>query len=276
MILKMSRRLSSGYTIPSIGFGTWQSIGEECENAVEMALKAGYVHIDTADCYHNQIEIGRAIQRCGVRREDLFITSKVLHRDLSYERTIAVCDKALEELATDYLDLYLIHWPNVYIPLEETLGAMNHLVKQGKVRSIGVSNFTVELLTRATAVSEAPICINQVEFHPYLNQGALLEYCNTNDIVLTAYSPLARGKVFKDPLFLELSEQYARSAAQIVLRWLLQKGIVVLPKSLSQKHIEGNFKVFDFELSPQTMERINSIEETERLIRPQHSLYLFE
>ncbi|MDI6826070.1 MAG: aldo/keto reductase [Candidatus Aenigmarchaeota archaeon] len=252
-----TQKLRSNYSIPVLGLGTWQLLGKECERAVRKALEMGYRHIDTAEIYDNQTEIGKAIQ--GFDRSELFITSKVWETNLRFKSVLKACESTLKELNTSYLDLYLIHWPNPSVLLEETFRAMKILHEDGKVRSIGVSNFGLPLLKQALEVEEIPVCVDQVEFHPYLYQKELLEFCKKHDIVFVAYSPLARGKILDDKTIKELADKYGKSPAQISLRWILQKGAITIPKASSEEHLKENMDVFDWKLSKRDVSKIDSI-----------------
>lgn len=255
--------LQSGDSFPGLGFGTWDIAEEDVEEPVRTALEAGYNHIDTAEGYKNEAGIGRVIK--DYNREDLFITSKVLPANLNYENVIEAAEQSLLRLGTSYLDLYLIHWPNPAISLRETLNAMSALHEKGMVKNIGVSNFSFYQLMFAQKISRVPISVNQVEFHPYLYQKNLLDYCKENDIVLSASAPLARTEVFDDPIIKELAEKYNKTQAQIVLRWEIEKGIVPLPKSTNPEHIKSNLEVFDFELEEKDHKIIDDLETEKRI-----------
>lgn len=258
-----TRKLKTGDEIPVIAYGTWDIAEENVGENVEIALKAGYDHIDTAEGYHNEAGIGEVLEN--YKREELFITSKVLPSNLNYESVIKACKRSLKKLGTDYLDLYLIHWPNPAISLRETLQAMKYLSDQGLVKNIGVSNFSAYQLKAALKITPVPITVNQIEFHPWLYQKELLELCDENDVVVEASAPLARTEVLKDETIVELAEKYDKSPAQIVLKWELQKGIVPLPKSKSREHIEENLELFDWELSSEAITRIDNIEQQKRI-----------
>ena len=258
-----TRKLKTGDEIPVIAYGTWDIAEENVGENVEVALKAGYNHIDTAEGYHNEGGIGEVLENYD--RDELFITSKVLPSNLNYESVIKACERSLEKLGTDYLDLYLIHWPNPAISLRETLQAMKYLVDQGMVKNIGVSNFSVYQLKVALKITPVPITVNQVEFHPWLYQKELLEVCDQNDVVVEASAPLARTEVLSDETILELADKYDKSPAQIVLKWELQKGIVPLPKSRSKAHIEENLDLFDWELKAEDMALIDNIDTEKRV-----------
>lgn len=250
--------LKTENSIPSLGLGTWRLSGIRGIKTVRKALELGYRHIDTAEIYNNQQEIGKAIKKFD--RSELFLTSKVWKSNLHYEDVLDACDSTLKELNTSYLDLYLIHWPNRNVPLEETFKSMMELQRDGKVRSIGVSNFNIPLLKEAMRISEFPICVNQVEFHPYLYQKELLNFCKENEIILTAYSPLSKGKVSRDETLKTVGEKYNKTPAQVTLRWMLQKDIAVIPKASSTEHLKENLNVFEFELSEKDMKKVDSIQ----------------
>ena len=252
-------QLASGYKMPALGLGTWQLRGSTCTRAVRTALKLGYDHIDTADMYSNHQAIRQALQ--GVDTDSLFITSKVWRADLRRDNLLKMGDRALSELGIDHLDLLLIHWPNRQVPIAETLAAMAELVQQGKVRSIGVSNFTIRDLQEAQQVTKAPISVNQVKFHPYNNQRDLLDYCNDHDIVVTAYSPFGNGSLVGDRKLKRIAAKSDHSFAQIVLRWLVSKGVVVIPKSTNPNHLAGNMDIFDWELKPEEYEAIEALDQ---------------
>jgi len=260
-----TRKLKTGDEIPVIAYGTWDIAAENAGEKVEIALKAGYNHIDTAEGYHNEAGIAEALK--DYQREDLFITSKVLPSNLNYESVIKACERSLEKLGTDYLDLYLIHWPNPAISLRETLKAMKYLRDQGLVKNIGVSNFSAYQLNAVLKTTPVPITVNQIEFHPWLYQKELLELCKENDVVLEAAAPLARTEVLEDNTIVELADKYDKSPAQIVLKWELQKDVVPLPKSRSKAHIEENLELFNWELSSEDMAKIDNIDQQKRIYR---------
>jgi len=253
-----TRTLPSGDELPTVGVGTWNIGGDTVRDAVRAGLDAGYTHVDTAEGYRNEAEIGDAIADSD--REDLFLTSKVLAKNLDYESVIDSCEASLEKLGTDYLDLYLIHWPNPAISLRETLDAMATLHDQGKVRNIGVSNFNAYQLSCAHHISDVPIAVNQIEFHPYLQRPDLVNYCRETDTTIEAAAPLARTEVFDDPVIGELADEYDRSTAQIVLKWAVEQDVVVLPKSSSPEHVRQNADLFDWELAAEDRERIDDLD----------------
>lgn len=201
--------LLSGHEMPVFGIGTWQLQGDACAQAVRMALEMGYDHIDTADDYANHARVAAGL--AGSERSEVFITSKVFRHDLHYDDVLSTCERTLRELATDYVDLYLIHWPNEEIPVEETLRAMARLVEEGMARSIGVSNFTIPLLEEALSVTEVPICNNQISINPTKYNRELVEFCQERDVLVTAYSPLARGGVFENEVIEGVADRVGKT-----------------------------------------------------------------
>ena len=230
--------LPSGDELPALGLGTYDLDDEQTAESVRAALDAGYAHVDTAEGYRNETVIGEVLAEHG--RDDVFLTSKVLAKHLDYESVIESCEASLDRLGTDYLDLYLIHWPNPAISLRETLRAMERLVDRGLVRNVGVSNFSAYQLSCAHHVADVPIAVNQIEFHPWFQRPELVDYCRESDTVIEAAAPLARTDVFDDDVVRELAETYGRSPAQIVLRWALDRDVVALPRSSSPEHVRAN------------------------------------
>ena len=260
------KKLKSSHKIPVVGLGTWELTGRTCFQAVKKAIELGYRHIDTAEIYGNQKEIGAAIK--GFDREKLFITSKVWRSNLHYNDVLKACTLTLKELGIEYLDLYLVHWPNSSVPIEETISAMEHVYKEGKIRSFGVSNFNIPHLKEALKHAKLPISLNQVEFHPYLYQKELLEFCKKNDIAVTAYSPLARGTILKNPVMVDMANRFGKQTSQIALKWLLQKGLVVIPKASSEEHLKGNLNLFGWELSEEDIMQIGGLNKNYRIVAP--------
>ena len=258
--------LKSGFRIPVLGMGTWRLADKVCEDSIKKALELGYRHIDTAELYANESDVGRAIS--GYEREELFITSKVWRTNLAHGDVIKACQGSLRRLGTSYLDLYLIHWPIKEVPIEETLGAMHELVEKGMVRSVGISNFNEREIKEAVLASKVPISVNQIEFHPYLYQASILEACGKMGIAMTAFCPLARGKIVTDDVVLAIAKERGKTAAQVGLRWIIQHGGVAIPKSTKEEHLRKNMDVFDWSLSEEEMERIDTIEKTERQVNP--------
>jgi diketogulonate reductase-like aldo/keto reductase len=252
-----TRTLPDGDEMPALGFGTWDLGGDDARESVETALEAGYAHVDTAEGYTNEAEIGEVL--ADYDREELFLTSKVLPKHLGYESVIASCEDSLDRLGTDYLDLYLVHWPNPAISLRETLSAMARLRERGLVRNVGVSNFSAYQLSAAHHVSEVPIAVNQIETHPWFPRTDLLEYCRETDVVVEAAAPLARTELLVDETLQSIAEEYDRSPAQVALRWGIERETVPLPKSSSPAHIRQNADLFEWELDPEDRQRIDDI-----------------
>jgi 2,5-diketo-D-gluconate reductase B len=256
-----------GDRVPKLGFGTWQLSGRECLESVADALELGYRHLDTAQMYDNEEEVGRAIEDSGVSRDEIFLTTKVWWDNLSRDECLSSTRRSLERLRTDHVDLLLIHWPNPEVPLDEPLSAMEQLQEEGRTRHLGVSNFTPSLLVRAA--EKAPIRCIQVEYHPFLGQEALLEEARERDMMLTAYSPLARGEVTDDPVLQEIAKAKDRTPAQVALRWLIQQErVAAIPKAADAEHRRANLEVMDFTLSTEEMRRIDGLERGQRLIDP--------
>jgi diketogulonate reductase-like aldo/keto reductase len=253
--------LNNGVKIPRLGLGVYQAPpGESTLCAVKYALKIGYRHIDTAWLYGNEIDVGRAIRESGIEREEIFITSKVWNSDQGYQSTLAACDRSLKLLGLPYVDLYLIHWP-VEGRGKDTWKAMIQLLNEGKTRAIGVSNFEVFHLQDIFQNFDVIPSVNQVEFHPFLFQEKLLEFCKNSNIQLEAYSPLTRGQKLNHHILVGLAKKYGKSSAQILIRWNLQHGLVVIPKSIHENRIRENIQVFDFQIEEKDMKLLNSLNE---------------
>lgn len=248
-----TKKLNDKLSIPTIGFGTWQIDNHEDVAAIKASLELGYRHIDTADIYGNHKEVGQALKESGVAREDIFLTTKVWTKRLHREDVLVDIDRFLDELDTSYLDLVLIHWPNREVPIVETLKALNECKEAGKIRAIGVSNFTKHHIQEALATG-IEIVNNQVEMHPSLDQKELREYCAENNIVVTAYSPLRSGDMSL-PLIQELADKYERTPAQIILSWLLSLDVVVLVQSSKPERIEQNLAASEFVMSPEDIQK---------------------
>ena len=243
--------------MPALGFGTWPLKGEECRHAVAHALSLGYRHLDTAQGYENETEVGRGMRGAGLRREEIFLVTKIRTSNFRYEQALRSSEESRKKLATPYIDLLLMHWPNPDVPLAETLRAMRKLQADGVIRHIGVSNFSLQLVEQAA--QEATIFCNQVEYHPFLSQRELIAQSRQMDYLLTAYSPLARGKVLSDPLLQRIGAKHGKTVPQIVLRWLIQQGLSTIPKAGSDRHRAENFAVFDFALSDEEMRAIDGL-----------------
>jgi len=239
-----------GARVPAVGLGTWQLTGPECYETVSTALDLGYRHVDTAQLYDNEREVGRAIADADVNRDDVFLTTKVSPRNAGYDALIESTEASLERLGTEYVDLLLLHWPNPLVSVESTMAAMDHLVDRGEVSHVGVSNFPQVFLDRARDVADAPIVTNQVQFHPYKSQRGMLSHCQDEGLFVTAYSPLARGTVLDDDTVERLAAEYDRTPAQVVLRWATQHhDVAVIPKTTDPEHLAENLALFDFKLT---------------------------
>jgi methylglyoxal/glyoxal reductase len=258
--------LNNGVEIPRLGLGVYQSPpGKATENAVRYALTIGYRLIDTAQLYGNEEDVGRALRNSGVSRDEVFITTKVWNSEQGYESTLQACNDSLRRLGLSYLDLYLIHWP---VPgmSEETWKAMVRLLREQKTRAIGVSNYDIYDLSQLMKSSDVLPAVDQVEFHPFLYQERLLRFCEKNRIQVEAYSPLTRGMQINRPTIIAVANKYRKTPAQVLIRWSLQHGLVVIPKSIHEERILENSKVFDFELEPEDMEHLDSLNENLRTI----------
>lgn len=253
-------QLVSGHEIPVLGLGTWNLRDEQCKTVIKQALDLGYNHIDTAWMYANQKVIGEALREIGAVRDVLYITSKIWHTHLRYDQVHSQFDECLSDLQTDYVDLLLVHHPgDGTVPMEETLSAFNEIRDAGKARSIGISNFSIEQVDQARSISQAPIATNQVEYHAHSQQEDLLQHCHGLQIPLTAHRPLAVGKIVGDPVLGGIGSTHGKTAAQVALRWLLQKGMIVIPKASSDPHLRENLDLFDWALTVEEMEKINNL-----------------
>ena len=258
--------LNDGRTMPVVGFGVFLVPEDQTRAAVTAALQAGYRSIDTAALYRNETAVGKAISDSDVSREDLFVTTKVWNADQGFDSTLAAFDKSLERLGLDHLDLYLIHWPtparNLYV---DTWRALERLQADGRVRSIGVSNFEVSNLQRLLDECQVVPAVNQVELHPQLTQATLRRFHNVHGIVTEAWSPLARGALLAKPPIVRLAEKYAKTPAQLILRWHVQLGNVVIPKSVTPARIRENLSIFDFEIADDDMAEITGMDTGARI-----------
>jgi 2,5-diketo-D-gluconate reductase B len=258
-----------GLEVPEIGLGTYKLHDRECVRIVRSALDIGYRHIDTAQMYKNEREIGEAIGISNVPREDIFLSTKIWHTNLDADDVLQSTEESLRQLDTPYVDLLMIHWPNMQYDLRATIESMLVLRDQGKAMNIGVANFPLYLLKKVNDEIRAPIFCDQVEFHPFIDQLDLLDYAIDNDIMITAYSPLAKGEVAKNKDLQEIGEKYGKSPAQISLRWLIeQENVVAIPKSSSEEHLKENFEVFDFYLEDEDFDRIDQLDKSTRLVNP--------
>lgn len=259
--------LSNGVTIPCVGYGTYKVPGEEARNSAAAAIQAGYRHIDTAAYYRNETGVGQAVRESGLAREEFFITSKVWNTDRGYEKTRAACEASLKALGTDYLDLYLIHWPANYLQYgadaealnAETWRALEDLYREGKLRAIGLSNFLPHHIEALRKTANIKPMVDQIELHPGWLQRGVLRYCADNGILVEAWSPMGRGALLETPVLKELAGKYGKSVAQLCVRWVIQHGALPLPKSVHPDRIAANTQVFDFAISNEDMGRIDSL-----------------
>ena len=259
--------LNNNYKMPNIGFGTFRTpSGEETEQSVLNAIKVGYRHIDCAAAYGNEKSVGEAIRKSGVAREEIFVTSKLWNDDKGYENTLAAFNRTLEDLQLEYLDLYLIHWPIAKASKEnwkeansESWRALEELYNQGKIKAIGVSNFLEHHLEPLFETAKIKPMVNQIEFHPGMLQKEIVEFCKKHNILVEAWAPFSNGQVLNNPVLKEIADKYEKTVAQLTLRWIIQKGIVPLPKSVTPERIKSNLEVFDFEISAQDVERIDRL-----------------
>ncbi len=258
--------LNDGNSIPAVGLGVFQVPPADTERAVGAALRAGYRHVDTAAAYGNERETGRALAEAGVPRDQLYVVTKLRNADQGYDSTLAAFDASLDRLGLDYLDLYLIHWPmpalNKFV---DTFKAFAHLRDQGRIRSIGVSNFEPEHLTMLVDATGIVPAVNQIELHPRFTQRELREVHAQRGIATEAWAPLGRGALLSHPTVTAVADQTGRTPAQVLIRWHIQLGNIVIPKSVNPSRIASNFDVFDFELSPADMESISSLDDGTRL-----------
>lgn len=247
---------ANGAKIPVIGLGTWELRGRICARVVEQALRLGYRHIDTAQMYDNEREVGEAIRAAHVRRDELFITTKVWTTHFAPNDLERSVKESLMKLRLSEVDLLLLHWPNPQVPLQETLGALARVKQLGMTRHIGVSNFTVALTEQAVAVCPEPLICDQVEYHPFLDQTKVRNACAAHGMALVAYSPIAKGKVKTAEVLTRIGAAHGKTAAQICLRWLVQQNVVAIPRTSKIERLSENIDVFDFALSEDEMRRI--------------------
>ncbi|NTF45003.1 aldo/keto reductase [Rhizobium rhizogenes] len=260
---------ANGASIPALGFGTFRVPGPDTERMVAHVLRNGYRHIDTAQIYGNEAEVGSGIKHSGIARGDLFLTTKVWVENYRHDAFIASVDESLTKLKTDYVDLLLLHWPNDAVPLAEQIGALNEVAKAGKVRHIGVSNFNRALMREAVKLSDLPLVTNQVEFHPYLDQSAVIGTARDLGMSVTGYYAMADGKVLSDAVLKEIAGRHGKSVAQIVLRWIVQQDLVVLSKTVSESRAMENAAILDFALTQDEMTAIHALARPDgRIVSP--------
>src|SRR5271156_4833386 len=248
---------ANGAKIPAIGLGTWELRGRACARLVEQALRLGYRHIDTAQVYENEREVGEGLRASGTRRDDVFVTTKVWTTHFAPNDLERSTRESLTKLHLSEVDLLLLHWPNPRVPLQETLGALAHVKKLGLTRHIGVSNFTVALIEQAVAACPEPLVCDQVEYHPYLDQTKVREACAQRGLALIAYSPVAKGRIKGDETLNRIGRVHRKTAAQICLRWLVQQNVSAIPRTSKLERLSENIDIFDFELTDIEMEQIS-------------------
>lgn len=261
---------ANGASIPALGFGTFRVPGPDAERMVSHVLSNGYRHIDTAQIYGNEADVGEGIRRSGIARGDVFLTTKVWVENYKHDAFIASVEESLKKLKTDYVDLLLLHWPNEAVPLAEQIGALNEVAKAGKVHHIGVSNFNTELMQQAVKLSSLPIVTNQVEYHPYIDQTPVLRAAKELNMSVTAYYAMADGKVLEDAVLKAIAAKHGKSVAQIVLRWIVQQDVIVLSKTVSEERAKENAAIFDFTLTADEMAAIHALARADgRIVSPE-------
>ena len=266
MNLQTSLPLSNGTSIPCLGFGTWKTPEEDAQRSVTEALRVGYRHIDTAAAYGNERGVGKAIAQSGLRREDIFLTSKLWNPYQGYQSTLDAFARTMDDLQTEYLDLYLIHWPHDRKYFDnweeknlETWRAFEELYQAGSIKAIGVSNFRPRHLKNIMEHAEIMPMVDQVEIHPGMPQDEILAFCREHNMLVEGWSPLSTGRIFSVPEMQQLAEKYGKSIAQICLRWCLDKGYLPLPKSVTPSRIQENLKIFDFALTPEDIAKLDAL-----------------
>jgi 2,5-diketo-D-gluconate reductase B len=263
---------ANGARIPAMGLGTMTLKENVCVDIVSAALRGGYRHLDTAQMYGNEREVGEGMRASGVKREDVFLTTKAWHNRLAAGDLERSVDESLERLKLPQVDLLLIHWPNAVIPLRETLGALAKVKRAGLTKHIGVANFTVTLIEEAVRLSDEPLVTNQIEVHPFIDRSKVIAACRRHGISVTAYCPLARGKVPGNPTIERIAKAHGKSAGQVALRWLVQQGIIPIPRTAKAERLKENLAVFDFTLAPAEMSEIGALARPDgRVVNPAHA-----
>lgn len=252
-------KLKTGAFMPTLGLGTWRMNGRKCISTVSTAIDLGYRHIDTAEMYGNELEVGKAIKVAGIDREQLFITTKVWPHNFQSKDFVKAFEISLRKLDTDYVDLLLLHWPNELVPVKETLGELAKLIDSGKVRAGGVSNFSVEQMEEALDYLDSGIVCNQVRCHYGSVPRDVINYARLHNLVITAYSPLKNGAISEVKILRDMADKYNKTPAQIALRWLIQQGLVTIPKASSFDRLQENFSVTEFSLSQEDIELLGII-----------------
>ncbi|MBA4796744.1 MAG: aldo/keto reductase [Rhizobiales bacterium] len=261
--------LNDGARIPQVGLGVWQTPNEEAAPAVKAALDTGYRHVDTAAVYENEEGVGEGIRQSGLSRSDIFLTTKLWNNDQGYEQTLKAFEASLKRLGTDYVDLYLIHWPSAHRGLfVDTWKALVKLKEEGRAKSIGVSNFYPEHIEKIVAETGVTPVINQIELHPDFQQRETRAFHEKHKIATQSWSPLGQGKLLGHPVIAEIAQKLGRTPAQVIIRWHIDNGLVVIPKSVTPSRIVENFKVFDFQLSPEDLQKLNGLDDAGARIGP--------
>ncbi|MFN3318620.1 MAG: aldo/keto reductase [Allorhizobium sp.] len=261
--------LHDGARIPQVGLGVWQTPDNEAAPAVKAALDAGYRHVDTAAVYENEQGVGEGIRQSGLPRSDIFLTTKLWNTDQGYEQTLKAFEASLKRLGTDYVDLYLIHWPSAHRGLfVDTWKALVKLKEEGRAKSIGVSNFYPEHIEKIVAETGVVPVINQIELHPDFQQRETRAFHEKHKIATQSWSPLGQGKLLGHPVIAEIAQKLGRTPAQVIIRWHIENGLVVIPKSVTPSRIVENFKVFDFKLSAEDLDRLNGLDDAGARIGP--------
>jgi len=250
---------ANGARIPALGLGTWELSGRTCARVVEQALRLGYRHVDTAQVYENEREVGDGLRASGVRRDDVFVTTKVWTNHFAPNDLERSVKESLVKLRLASVDLVLLHWPNPHVPLVETLGALAHAKRLGLARHIGVSNFTVALIEEAVGLCPEPLVCDQVEYHPYLDQSKVRAACDQHGLALVAYSPIAKGRIKNDETLAQIGRAHHKSPAQVCLRWLVQQSVVAIPRTSRLERLSENIEIFDFELSDEEISQISAL-----------------
>nr|CAD6612114.1 aldo/keto reductase [Rhizobium sp. Khangiran2] len=263
---------ANGANIPALGFGTFRMPEEDVHRILPEALKIGFRHVDTAQIYKNEGAVGDVLHASGIPRADIFLTTKVWVDRVGHDAFIASVDESLAKLKTDYVDLLLLHWPQSEMPLADRIGALNELRRAGKVRNIGISNFSTALMAEAVKLSDAPIVTNQIEYHPYLNQTNVIDEAHKTGMSITAYYLMADGKVPHDPVLREIGARHGKTAPQVALRWAVQqKDVIALSKTATESRLRENFDIFDFALGDGEMAEIHKLARPDgRIVNPGH------
>jgi 2,5-diketo-D-gluconate reductase B len=270
--MKMPVVSAGGAIIPVLGLGTMTLKGATCVDIVSAALRQGYRHLDTAQMYRNEREVGQGLAASGIKREEVFLVTKVWHDRLAPADLERSVDESLGKLGVTALDLLLIHWPNPKVPLADTLGALARVKRDGRTRHIGVANFTVALIEEAVAAATEPLVANQIEAHPYLDRSRVIAACRRHGMAVTAYCPLARGQVPGDPVLGRIGRAHGKTAAQVALRYLVELGLVVIPRTARPERLAENSAIFDFALSAAETAEIAALRRPDgRLVSPSHA-----